>query len=405
MTAAPSCPVQADPWHAQVGLLLQKRDTSYCVPNSKIFCYQPAACVSVSDGYVGCCTAIGTTCEPRTRCIDYTLGITTSCDYVTGGCVYCSNPSRPFCIKAYRDNNYIFSCGTEQLTTTYADTETADSISGSATPSASPTIDSQPTETSASDNLPAFSSPSTLLSVSSASSLSSSTTSPSSSTTMNTTTPTSAQSGSVGSSRKLIIGVILGAAAGSILLLVLLFVGWKFWKRRRSGAGGVSYEKSSKAGYSLGSGEDSMAEHNSSQRGMTSELSNVQGPAELEEQSHRSADGNFESTSAHNAANRHPYSPEDIRGAAEAPSDAPVHFSPSIAMTSPTPSNSSLWMTTPGMGTPRAPSRYVAYTPSSAYSASGQPPSSLPQPGYRDINTAFGSSLAELEAHEVGRSQ
>jgi len=148
-----------------------------------------------------------------------------------------------------------------------------------------------------------------------------------------------------------------------------------------------------------------MAEHNNSQRDMASGLSNLQGPAELEEQSHRSADDNSVSTSAHNAANGHPYSPEDIRGAAEAPSDALLQSSPSVAMTSPTPSNSSLWMTTPGLGTPRAPSQYVAYTPSSAYTASGQPPSSLPQPRYRDVNTALGSPLAELEAHEVGRSQ
>ena len=212
----------------------------------------------------------------------------------------------------------------------------------------------------------------------------------------------------MGSSRKLIIGVIVGAAAGSILLLVLLFIGWKFWKRRRSGAGGVSKEKSSQAGYSLGSGNDSIAEHNNSQRNMGSRLSNLQGPAELKEQSHRSTDDASVSTHAHNAANGHPYSPEDIRGAAEAPSDAPIQSSPSIAMTSPTPSNSSLWMTTPGTGLPRAPSQYVAYTPrtpSSAYTASGQPPSSLPQPKYRGGNIAHGSPLAELEAHEVGRAQ
>lgn len=211
----------------------------------------------------------------------------------------------------------------------------------------------------------------------------------------------------MGSSRGLIIGVIVGAAAGSILLLVILFIGWKCWKRRRSGAR-VSKEKSSQAGYSLGSGEDSTAEHNNSQRDMASGLSSLQGPAELEEQSYRLADDNSVSTHAHNAGNGHPYSPEDIRGAAEAPSDAPVQSSPSVAMISPTPSNSSLWMTTPGMGTPRAPSHYVAYTPhtpSSAYTASGQPPSSLPQPRYRGVNTAHGPPLAELEAREVVRGQ
>jgi hypothetical protein len=208
------------------------------------------------------------------------------------------------------------------------------------------------------------------------------------------------------SSRGMIIGVIVGAAAGSILLLVLLFILWKFWKRRRSGAGGVSNEN--KAGYSVGSGGESLAEHTNSRGDMVSGLSNPAGPAELEELLHRSADGTSASTHTHDAANGHPYSPEDIRGAAEAPSNAPAWSSPSIAMTSPTPSNSSLWMTTPGMGTPRAPSHYVAYTPytpSSAYSASGQPPSSLPQSRYRGEDTTQGSQLAELEAHEVGREQ
>jgi hypothetical protein len=198
------------------------------------------------------------------------------------------------------------------------------------------------------------------------------------------------------SSRGLIIGVIVGAAAGSILLLVLLFIVRKCWKRRRFDAGRGSKERSNPAGYSLGSGEDNNTEQtNNSQRDMDSGLSNSQGPAELEEQLHHQAN--------HNAVNGHPYSPEHIRGAAEAPFNAPVWSSPSIAMTSPTPSNSSLWMSTPGMGTLRAPSHYVAYTPSSAYSASGQPPSSLPQPRYRDVNTNE-SPIAELEAHEVGRT-
>jgi hypothetical protein len=242
-------------------------------------------------------------------------------------------------------------------------------------------------------------------SVSSTSSPSPLATSPSSSTAVNTSTPEPTQNESMASSRGLIIGVIVGAAAGSILFLVSLFVLWKFWKRRRSGAGGVSKEKSNTTGYSLGSGEDSNTEHTNSQHDAVSGLSNSRGPAELEEQSHRSADDTSGPTAAHNATNGPPYSPEDIRGVAEAPSSAPVWSSPSIAMTSPTPSNSSLWMTTPAMGTPRAPSHYVAYTPSSAYSASGQPPSSLPQPRYRDGNTAQNSPLAELEAHEVGRAQ
>ena len=210
------------------------------------------------------------------------------------------------------------------------------------------------------------------------------------------------------SSRALIIGVIVGAAAGSILLLVLLFIIWKLWKRRRSDVGGVSKERSNNTGYSLGSGEESSREHTNSQDEVVSGSPNPPGPAELEEPSHRSADGTSVSTHAHDAANGHPYSPEDIRGAAEAPSNAPPWSSPSTTMTSPTPSNSSLWMMNPGMGTPRAPSHYVAYTPytpSSAYSASGQPPSSLPQPRYRDANTAQDSVLAELEADEVGRAQ
>jgi hypothetical protein len=74
ITAAPSCPVQADPWHSQVGLLVQKRGIeTYCDTNSKcmsivlstflllstyphlVYCYQPAACVSGTDGYALFC--------------------------------------------------------------------------------------------------------------------------------------------------------------------------------------------------------------------------------------------------------------------------------------------------------------------------------------------------------------
>ncbi|KAI4799628.1 hypothetical protein E4T44_11571, partial [Aureobasidium sp. EXF-8845] len=332
ITTAPSCPVLADPWHSQAGLLVQKRDIStYCV-----FCFQPAACVSGSDGYIGCCTAIGTTCAPRTECTDYTSGITASCDYVTGGCIYCSQTNRPFCVKTYQGDNYIFSCGTKKLTTTYFDSGIG---AFTALPSAAPTTNSQPIETTASSD------PSTSMSssVSSASSTSPLAASPSSSTSTSASTPAPAQSGSMASSRGLIIGVIVGAAAGSILLLVLLFIVWKCWKRRRSDAGRVSKEKSNQAGYSLGSGEDSNTEQISSQHDMDSGLSSSQGPAELEEQSHHPTN--------HNTVNEHPYSPEHVRGAAEAPSNAPVWSSPSIAMTSPTPSNSSLWMTTPGMGT------------------------------------------------------
>ncbi|CAD0097442.1 unnamed protein product [Aureobasidium mustum] len=148
---------------------------------------------------------------------------------------------------------------------------------------------------------------------------------------------------------------------------------------------------------------------------MVNGLLNPKGRAELEEHSHRSTDDTSGSTNAYDAtrsaANNvpgaQPYSPEDIRGAAEAPAHTPPWPSPSIAMTSPTPSNSSLWMT-PGMGTPKVPSQYVAYTPytpSSSYSPSGQPPSSLPQAKYRGENTTQGLPLAELEAHEVGRAQ
>lgn len=220
------------------------------------------------------------------------------------------------------------------------------------------------------------------------------------------------------SSRGLIVGVVIGAAAGSVLFLVLAFILWKCWKRRRSDSGRESESKSNNAGYSLGSGEDSITEHTNSQHDILNGLLNPKGPAELEEQSHRSIDDTSGSThaygaaegvvpSAHNVSGTQPYSPEDIRGAAEAPSDTPPWSSPSIAITSPTPSSSSLWMT-PGMGTLKAPSPYVAYTPytpSSVYSASGQPPSSLPQSKYRDANTTQGLPLAELEAHEVGRAQ
>ncbi|CAD0113538.1 unnamed protein product [Aureobasidium uvarum] len=417
ITKAPSCSVHADPWHSQGGLLVEKRDIrTFCDSSSKFYCYQPAACVSGSDGYIGCCSAIGTTCVPRTECIDYTSSITATCDYVTGGCVYCSESSLPFCVKAYRHNNYVFSCGTEKLTTTYADTATESSIfaptGGPATPSAAPTT-SQPTETSYfNTHLPS----SSVVPKASATSLPSLSTSPSPSMAMKTSTPGPAPSSSLASSRGLIIGIIIGAAAGSIILLALLFVLWKCWKRRRSGAGRTSREKSSKAGYSLGSveGEDSIAEHTNSRHDVISDLPNSPGPAELGEQSHRSTDDASASTHAHSVANHNlpnaqPYSPEDVRGAAEVPANAPAWSSPSIAISSPAPSNSSLWMTTPGIGTPRAPSShyaaYTPYTPSSAYSASGQPPSSLPQSRYGGGNTAQESPLAELEAHEIGRAQ
>jgi hypothetical protein len=304
--------------------------------------------------------------------------------------LFSSQTNRPFCVKAYQGDNYVFSCGTKKLTTTYVDSGIG---TLTAMPSAAPTTNSQPTKTIASTN-PSSSMSSSVPSVSSTSPLA---TSPSLSTSTSSSTPALAQGGSMADSRGLIIGVIVGAAAGSILLLVLLFIVWKCWKRRRSGAErGAPKEKSNQAGYSLGSGEDSNTKQTNSQRYMGSGLSNSQGPAELEEQLHHPTN--------HNAVNGHPHSPEHIRGAAEAPSNAPVWSSPSIAMTSPTPSNSSLWMTTPGMGTPRASSHYVAYTPSSAYSASGQPPSSLPQPRYRDANTTNESPIAELEAHEVGRT-
>ncbi|KAG9676314.1 hypothetical protein KCU95_g16589, partial [Aureobasidium melanogenum] len=417
ITAAPSCPAQADPWYSQLGLLVQKRDIrTYCDSSSKFYCYQPAACVSESDGYIGCCTAIGTTCAPRTRCIDYTSGITASCDYVTGGCVYCSEPSLPFCVKAYRHNNYVFSCGTAPLTTTYADTATVSPLlaptDGFATPSAVPTTDAQPTQTSSSSI--ETSSPSTLMAVS----VSAASPPSSASKTTNASTPDPAQTGSMASSRGLIVGVVIGAAAGSLLLLVLAFIVWKCWKRRRYGPGSISKGKSNKAAYSLGSGEDSITEHTNDQHDVVSGLLNPKRLAELEEQSNRSpndAPGFINAhdaakgveLAAHNTPDAQPYSPEDIRGAAEAPSNSPPWSSPNIAMTSPTPSNSSLWMT-PGMGTPRVPSQYVAYTPytpSSVYSASGQPPSSLPQSKYRGENTTQGYPLAELEAHEVGRAQ
>ncbi|KAH0361098.1 hypothetical protein KCU65_g8927, partial [Aureobasidium melanogenum] len=418
ITAAPSCPAQADPWYSQLGLLVQKRDIrTYCDSSSKFYCYQPAACVSGSDGYIGCCTAIGTTCAPRTRCIDYTSGITASCDYVTGGCVYCSEPSLPFCVKAYRHNNYVFSCGTAPLTTTYADTATESPLLAptdeSAAPSTAPTTNAQPTQTNSPSSIGKSSSSASITS-SGSSALSPS----SASKTTNASTSDPAQTSSMASSRGLIVGVVIGAAAGSVLLLVLAFVLWKCWKRRRSGHGSTSRGKSNKAAYSLGSGEDSITEHTTSQHGEVNGLLNPKGPAELEEQSHRSTDDTPGSINAHDAARgielpahntpgAQPYSPEDIRGAAEAPSNSPPWSSPSIAMTSPTPSNSSLWMT-PGMGTPKVPSQYVAYTPytpSSVYSASGQPPSSLSQSKYRGENTTQGYPMAELEAHEIGRAQ
>jgi hypothetical protein len=139
-------------------------------------------------------------------------------------------------------------------------------------PSAASTSNSQPTETNTPSNL----SKSMSSSVSSAFSTSPLATSSSSSISASSSTPAPAQSGSMASSRGLIIGVIIGAAAGSILFLVLLFLVWKCWKRRRSGAGRVPKEQSKQAGYSLGSGEDSNTEQTNSQRDMDSGLSNSQ---------------------------------------------------------------------------------------------------------------------------------
>lgn len=45
ITEAPSCPVQADPWHSQIGLLVQKRDVSWCDSNSK--CMSTASSISI----------------------------------------------------------------------------------------------------------------------------------------------------------------------------------------------------------------------------------------------------------------------------------------------------------------------------------------------------------------------
>ncbi|TIA55223.1 hypothetical protein D6C76_06298 [Aureobasidium pullulans] len=444
ITAAPSYPILADPWHSRVGLLIQKRAAvTWCDSSSKFYCFLPAACVSGRDGFIGCCTAIGTTCAPRTECIDYTSGLPTPCDYVTGSCVYCSDSNLPFCTTQYRDNKYVLGCGTEHLTTTYTNTGTdtksailafptavalptsiasaLSTTSSSSTPSAAPSSTSLATKTSSANDPEAPSSqPSGELSVS-PSLLASSTTSPTSpSKAIDTSASTlAASNSSMASSRGLIIGVVIGAAAGSIILLSVIFILWKCWKRRRAAGGRSSKEESNKAGYSLGTNEDSVTEHNNSPHGVAGEQVDSHGPGELEEELRRATERMPGVEHAYSATpglgssvqheNHQPYSPEDVRGAAEAPADAPVWPSPNpTTMTSPTPSNSSLWMVSPAIGTPRAPSQYTAYkpfTPSSDYSNNGQPPSSLPRSRYGGGDVTQESPLAELEAHEVGRAQ
>ncbi|KAI5254348.1 hypothetical protein E4T42_02443 [Aureobasidium subglaciale] len=421
ITKASSCAVQADPRRSQVGLLIQRREiTSYCDSKGYAFCIEPAICVYGNDGYVGCCTAICAACSPRTECIDYTSGIEAPCDYITGECAYCSESALPFCQTKYRDGKHVFACGVQRLTTTITKTDinsaalslSTQSISPasvSAAPTAVPAHGTPSIETSSASGPQIFPSTSAVSSTASPASLFSLSTSTSTSKSTNAAGPEPTPSSSMASSRGLIIGVVIGAAAGSILLLVILFITWKYWKRRRSGVGRKPKEKPDKAGYSLGSGEDTTTEHTNSQHDVVEGTSNSQSPAELEEQPHRSNEDVSGTASIRSNHGNQPYSPEDIRGAAEAPSNNYTWSSPRMNhMTSPTPSNSSLWMTSPNMGTPRVPSQYVAYTPytpSSVYSPSGQPPSSLPQPRDRVGNATQESPLVELEANEIGRAQ
>ncbi|CAD0014586.1 unnamed protein product, partial [Aureobasidium pullulans] len=361
---------------------------------------------------------------------------TTSPDHV-------SDSNLPFCTTQYRDNKYVLGCGTEHLTTTYTNTGTdtksailafptavalptsiasaLSTTSSSSTPSAAPSSTSLATKTSSANDPEAPSSqPSGELSVS-PSLLASSTTSPTSpSKAIDTSASTlAASNSSMASSRGLIIGVVIGAAAGSIILLSVIFILWKCWKRRRAAGGRSSKEESNKAGYSLGTNEDSVTEHNNGPHGVAGEQVDSHGPGELEEELRRATERMPGVEHAYSATpglgssvqheNHQPYSPEDVRGAAEAPADAPVWPSPNpTTMTSPTPSNSSLWMVSPAIGTPRAPSQYTAYkpfTPSSDYPNNGQPPSSLPRSRYGGGDVTQESPLAELEAHEVGRAQ
>ncbi|KAI5273920.1 hypothetical protein E4T47_02882 [Aureobasidium subglaciale] len=421
ITKATSWAVQADPWRSQVGLPIQRREiTSYCDSKDYAFCIEPAVCVYGNDGYIGCCTAIGAACSPRTECIDYTSGVEAPCDYITGECAYCSESALPFCQTKYRDGKHVFACGVQRLTTTITKTDinsaalslftqSLSPASVSATPTAASAHGTLSTETSSASAPQTSASTSAVSSAASPTSLFSLSTSTSTSKSTNAAAPEPTPSSSMASSRGLIIGVVIGAAAGSILLLVILFILWKYWKRRRSGVGRKFKEKPNKAGYSLGSGEDSTTEHTSSQYDVVEGTSSSQSPAELEEQPHRSNENISGIASIRSNHGHQPYSPEDIRGAAEAPSNNYAWSSPRMNhMTSPTPSNSSLWMTSPNMGTPRVPSQYVAYTPytpSSVYSPSGQPPSSLPQPRDRIGNATQESPLVELEANEIGKAQ
>jgi hypothetical protein len=324
-----------------------------------------------------------------------------------GVCLHSSDPSLPFCTTQFEDGKYVLGCNTRPFTTTWSGSDAQTAVIGvvsSALPLSSSAVVPLVTSTTVIQLINSASRTSALVpSLNQSPTSSSALSSPSEPSTL-------PKKDSISTSRGLIVGVVIGAAAGSIVLLILLFVLYKWWKQRKATfTTNTTQDANDKPhqgnNYSLGPANNEYIEHNNNRN-------NSHNPSELDEQSHGSTlIGRQQNTLAANGfppyqpyANTHPYSPQDIQGVAEAPANVPPHAwsSPAIShMTSPTPSNSSLWM----VRTPRmAPTGgYVAFTPSSNYSAAGgQPPSSLPQTRFEGRGVGRASELAELEAKEVG---
>ena len=68
--------------------------TSWCDDKNTFYCTDNQSCYTGVDGYIGCCSE--SRCMART-CIDYTRGLTTVCNYSTGGCIYCWDSASPYC--------------------------------------------------------------------------------------------------------------------------------------------------------------------------------------------------------------------------------------------------------------------------------------------------------------------
>lgn len=128
--------------------------TPWCLTHIRtlVFCLFPETCFTGIDGYIGCCTS-ASSCVART-CIDFTAGFSTSCDFFTGGCFYCSNAQSPYCgaVTNVMASQYIPSCGADPTysTMSYVNPITTGSIAsfpGPAGPSPASLSSSMPQST------------------------------------------------------------------------------------------------------------------------------------------------------------------------------------------------------------------------------------------------------------------